>query len=88
MKRKYFKIVLPAFAFMLAITLSFTTKAQNEVEDAPISGYKAIPGNCISVSSDCVPGLEINCTVPGTSIKVFENKNGTSCSAQLSKPVN
>ena len=86
MKRKYFKIVLPAFAFILAIAFSFSTQAQNEVEEATISMYEAIPGDCKSISVDCVSGLDANCTVPNTSRKVFENKNGTSCSNQLSKP--
>lgn len=64
MKIKFFKIVLPAFAFMLAIAFSFATYAQNGAEEVFVTGdIKDTPTTCVSSEQDCAVDGSENCTV-------------------------
>ena len=53
--KNFLKVILPAFAIMLALGLSSFT-----VEDAPI-GYYNIDGDIFEVPTDCVINQEIDC---------------------------
>tara|TARA_R110002049_G_C9167538_1_gene561597 strand:- start:5627 stop:5875 length:249 start_codon:yes stop_codon:yes gene_type:complete len=65
MKSKFFKIVLPAFAILLAMSLSFATEANKVVDkdyyDHPISGATEVP-----IQLDCdTPVTATECTYLG-----------------------
>tara|TARA_R110000868_G_scaffold54251_1_gene169857 strand:+ start:7846 stop:8091 length:246 start_codon:yes stop_codon:yes gene_type:complete len=78
MKKPFFKIVLPAFAILMAISLSFATTAKEEAApayyDHPVLGAQPVPGG-----SDCPQSGTIECMYgefpiyadEGLSIKLF-----------------
>lgn len=96
MKSKIFKIVLPAFALVFAITasLAFTPAENSMVEDTPItSAYFQNPDefNCTHVNQvDCdTVGTEI-CTIlggPSDGIQLFKKNTQNACNIVLFRPV-
>ncbi|WP_166962497.1 DUF6520 family protein [Yeosuana marina] len=65
MKSKVFKIMLPAFAILLAISLSFATEATNSsqtgyYDDPFIPGIQEVPGGV-----DCPTTGEVTCKYNG-----------------------
>lgn len=67
MKTSFFKIVLPAFAILLAVGLSFATETTNVSSPAyynhPVLGVQPVPGG-----SDCPVSGTISCKYNGYDI--------------------
>ncbi|MDO5970016.1 DUF6520 family protein [Flavivirga aquimarina] len=71
MKSNFFKIVLPAFALMLAITASLAFTPADSAEDLleiDIAEYI----NPENVNNDCLPITEVSCQITGTVLCTFE----------------
>ncbi|PHS51031.1 MAG: hypothetical protein COB01_11485 [Lutibacter sp.] len=91
MKTKNFKIVLPAFAFMLAIVASFAfTSTENGLESRSavqgVPGYIQGPGgetDCIEDRKDCVAAVGTACTSVTLGNPLVFKKTNTSCNQQL-----
>ncbi|MBA4744534.1 MAG: hypothetical protein H2058_04685 [Muricauda sp.] len=59
MKSKFLKLVLPAFAIIMAVGLAFATEESNLMQP----GYAATPDGPEPVETDCVEEIsEIQCT--------------------------
>ncbi|MDO5978209.1 DUF6520 family protein [Flavivirga spongiicola] len=72
MKSKIFKIVLPAFALMLAITasLAFTSVENDAAEQTPLEGWylnNDTPPVCTKVITT-PPGSDVNCQTSGADV--------------------
>ncbi|HLT33907.1 MAG TPA: DUF6520 family protein [Aquaticitalea sp.] len=89
MKTKFFKIVIPAFAIVLAVAVSAFTSFENstEVEGTLIQGY--IPtGNPLE---PCGEDVRVECSLIGNNDCTYESfpnlpvYDDTMCSNQLSK---
>ena len=85
MKNNFFKIVVPAFAILVAIAVSaFTTLDNTNVKLNDITGYVMIPGQpCDEVDVEC--SLEGEDLCESGSKQVFANLNNTSCENELFK---
>ncbi|SFB96242.1 hypothetical protein SAMN04487891_10491 [Flagellimonas taeanensis] len=64
MKSNFLKLVLPAFAILLAVGLAFATKEKTVENEGhylhPINGWTAV-----SVEPECFTGSDIPCTYNG-----------------------
>lgn len=74
MKTKLLKIVLPAFAILLAIGLAFATE-EKAVQDEghylhPIEGWKTV-----MVDPECFEGSQIPCTYDGHQLYAQPSKS-------------
>ncbi|MEC7769818.1 MAG: DUF6520 family protein [Bacteroidota bacterium] len=57
MKTSFLKIVLPAFAIIMAVGLAFATEKDN----LPQQGYAATPSGPVPVQTDCLDDGIIQC---------------------------
>lgn len=63
MKTRFLKLVLPAFAILLAVGLAFATES-NTVSQ--VAYYQSPSGVMqVTVSNECIPEGQINCTYFG-----------------------
>lgn len=64
MKTKFFKLLLPAFAILMAVGLAFATEESPVVQQGyyfhPINGWQST-----TVDANCLEGNEILCTQDG-----------------------
>ncbi|WP_162880174.1 DUF6520 family protein [Mariniflexile rhizosphaerae] len=93
MKSKIFKIVLPAFAllFAISVSLAFTPAGNSMVEETPVTAafyQNPDENNCTQVVVDCdTCGCEI-CTavIFGIERQLFLKNAGGKCNILLYKP--
>ena len=75
MKSSFFKIVLPAFAILLAVGLAFATEDKIEEDEGhyldSFGNWQTVP-----VDSDCFDGGSIACTYDGH--QLYAEKSETS----------
>ncbi|WP_127137033.1 DUF6520 family protein [Flagellimonas oceanensis] len=83
MKSNFLKLVLPAFAILLAVGLAFATEAPSADADR-VAYYKPLnePWQTIMVEEACFQGGNENCEYLG--YQLYESDDITS--TQLSKP--
>lgn len=72
MKKHLLKIVLPAFAILLAVGLAFATEADSFLE----TGYIKGPSGPIQVQVDCKSEIQDPCLFNGQ--QVYQNQDYTS----------
>ena len=90
MKTKFFKIVIPAFAIVLAVAVSAFTVVENPTTNE----FNLIEGYIPSAGGSCEPISDVECQLEGDKkctygtmnpVPVFKEIDNTMCINQLSR---